>query len=153
MIPLWAKALIVAAILAACAIAVNRFLSYEQKIGYDRAVAEYNVKLIAAQNDARAQEVAWQSQQKKAQEKTNEQLNARDTQYQSAVNTIGSLRNTLANFGNGVSVDTLSACRARESALIIVSGQCIDRYNDLGKAAQGQFIDSVNCRESCPHPK
>jgi hypothetical protein len=63
----WVKVLIVAAILAACAIAVNRFLSYEQNIGYQKAAAEYSKKLIAAQDDARAQEQAWQAQQKKSQ--------------------------------------------------------------------------------------
>lgn len=149
-IPLWLKAMILAAIVAASVFAIHRLDVSRQKIGYDRAVAEYAQKLISAQNDARAQEKAWQVQQIKEREKTNELLNARDRQYQSAVNTIGGLRNTIANIGNGLSTITATACSARIQALSAVSNECADALAEMAGHAEGQRIDALACRESWP---
>ena len=149
-IPLWAKALAVAIAIALVGLAIHRLDLSRQEIGYQRAVAEYNVKLIAAQADARAQEVAWQSKQKLEQEKTNEQINARDAQYAAAVGTIGGLRNTLTNLGNGLPTITTAACSARIAALSAVFGECVERYAEMGRAAQGQLIDAVACRKAWP---
>ena len=121
-----------------------------QKIGYDKAVAEYALKLQAAQDDAKAHEQAWQSQQLKQREKTNELLNARDRQYQSAANTIGGLRNTITNLGNGLSTITATACSARIEALSAVSNECAEAIRDMAAAANGQFIDAVSCRGEWP---
>ena len=150
LIPLWAKALIVAALLAACAWAIHRLDVSRQEIGYQRAVGEYNVKLIAAQADARAQEAAWQAKQKSEQEKTNDAINKRDAAYAALSRTTDGLRDTISNLGNGLPVDTSAACSARISALSAVFGECVERYAEMGRAAQGQFIDAVACRESWP---
>ena len=58
------KLILVAVLLSGLLFGVYLLDKSRQQIGYDRAVAEYNVKLIAAQEDVRAQEVAWQSKQK-----------------------------------------------------------------------------------------
>ena len=150
LIPLWAKALIIAALLAACAWGIHRFDVSRQEIGYQRAVGEYNVILLAAQADARAQEAAWQAKQKTEQEATNERLNQRDAAYVAATGTIAGLRDTISNIGNGLSTITATACSARISALSAVFGECVERYTEMGRAAQGQFIDAVACRESWP---
>ena len=150
LIPLWAKALIIAALLAACAWAIHRLDVSRQEIGYQRAVGEYNVKLIAAQADARAQEAAWQAKQKSEQEKTNDAINKRDAAYAGAVSTIVGLRDTISNIGNGLSTITASACSARIAALSAVSNECFEQLAEMGRAAQGQFIDAVACRESWP---
>jgi len=149
-IPLWAKALILAAIVAASVFAIHRLDVSRQKIGYDKAVAEYALKLQAAQDDAKAHEQAWQSQQLKQREKTNELLTARDTAYADLSRTTDSLRNAATNFGNGLSTDTLAACRARAATLADVFGECAERLVEMGKAADGQFIDAVSCRGEWP---
>jgi len=149
-IPLWAKALIVAALLAACALGIHRLDVSRQEIGYQRAVGEYNVKLLAAQADARAQEAAWKAKQKTEQEATNERLNQRDAAYTAATGTIAGLLDTIANLGNGLPVDTSAACGARIRALSAVFGECTERLAEMGRAAQGQFIDAVACRQSWP---
>ena len=41
LIPLWARALVLAALVAAIGFAVHRLDASRQQIGYDRAVAEY----------------------------------------------------------------------------------------------------------------
>ena len=150
LIPLWAKALIVAALLAACAWGIHRFDVSRQEIGYQRAVGEYNVKLLSAQADARAQEAAWQAKQKSEQEKTNDAINKRDADYAALARANDGLRNAAVNFSNGLPGDTLSACRARAATLADVFGECTGILRSVAKAADGQFIDAVSCRESWP---
>ena len=150
LIPIWAKALIVAALLAACAWAIHL---YNQSIRDDQRaidVAEYSAKLIAAQADARAQEAAWQAKQKSEQEKTNDAINKRDAAYAALSRTTDGLRNAATNYGNGLPDDTLSACRARAATLADVFGECTGILRSVAKAADGQFIDAVSCRESWP---
>lgn len=150
LIPLWAKALIVAALLAACAWAIHL---YNQSIRDDQRaldVAEYSAKLIAAQDDARAQEAAWQAKQKDIQRKANDEINKRDADYAALARTNDGLRNAAVNFSNGLPGDTLAACRARAATLADVFGECTGILRDVAKAADGQYIDSVSCRESWP---
>ena len=149
-IPLWAKALILFAIVAALSIGLHMLDKSRQKIGYDKAVAEYAIKLQAAQDDAKAQEKAWQSQQLKQREKTNELLNARDSAYTDLSRTTDRLRIAAANYGNGLSSDTIAACRARAATLADVFSQCTERLVEMGKAADGQYIEAVNCRGEWP---
>lgn len=149
-IPLWAKAVAIAVLVALLAVAVHRLDVSRQAIGYQRAVAEYNVKLIAATDDARAQEAAWRRKQKLDQEATNEQIRARDAVYADAVSTIDRLRHSLANLSNGLSAITPAACSARIDAISTVFGECSDQLAEMGRAAEGQRIDAVMCREAWP---
>ena len=147
---IWIKALLIAVAIAAFSWCVHL---YNQSIRDDQRsidVAEYNVKLIAAQADARAQESAWQDQLIKQRKETNELLAAKDAQYATAVSTIGGLRNTIANIGNGLPSITAAACSARIKALSAVFNECTEQLGEMGRAAQGQFIDSVSCRELWP---
>ena len=144
------KLILVAVLLSGLLFGVYLLDKSRQQIGYDRAVAEYNVKLIAAQDDARKQEAAWQAKQKSEQDATNERLNQRDAQYAVAAHTIAGMRSTLANIGSGLSIDSATACSARISALSSVFEECAERYSEMGRAAQGQFIDAIACRESWP---
>lgn len=147
---LLSKALIVAALVALAAFAVHRIDLSRQEIGYQKAVSEYQVKLIAAQEDARAQEAAWQSKQKQEQEKTNERLNQRDSLYAATRRDADGLRNTITNLGNGLPSITAGACSARIGALSAVFGECTERLTEMASHAQGQFIDALSCRESWP---
>ena len=149
-IPLWAKALAVAIAIALVGLAIHRLDLSRQEIGYQRAVAEYNVKLIAAQADARAQEVAWQSKQKLEQEKTNEQLLARDAAYAALSRTTDGLRSAATNYDNGLATDTIATCRARAATLVDLFGQCSEALRDMASAADGQFIDAISCRNQWP---
>ena len=144
------KAVAILALMAILSFGLHMLDKSRQKIGYDKAVAEYALKLQAAQDDAKAHEQAWQSQQLKQREKTNELLNARDRQYQSAANTIGGLRNTITNLGNGLSTITATACSARIEALSAVSNSCADALAEMAGHAEGQRIDALACRDQWP---
>ena len=148
--PFLIKAIAVSVGVALIGFAVHRLDMSRQEIGYQRAVSEYNVKLLAAQADARAQEAAWQAKQKHEQEKTNDQLRARDAAYAALSRTTDSLRNAAANYGNGLATDTIAACRARAATLVDLFGQCSEALRDMAKAADGQFIDAISCRNQWP---
>ena len=144
------KAVAILSLMAILSFGLHMLDKSRQKIGYDKAVAEYALKLQAAQDDAKAQEMAWREQSKKSQEKTNELLNAKDANYAVLSRTTDSLRNAATNYGNGLSTDTLAACRARAATLADVFGECAERLVEMGKAADGQFIDAVSCRGEWP---
>ena len=148
--PFLIKAIAVSVGVALIGFAVHRLDMSRQEIGYQRAKAEYNVKLLAAQADARAQEVAWQAKQKQEQEKTNEQLLARDAAYAALSRTTDSLRNAATNYGNGLATDTIAACRARAATIADVFGECTVALRDMAKAADGQYIDALSCRSQWP---
>ena len=148
--PFLIKAIAVSVGVALIGFAVHRLDMSRQEIGYQRAKAEYNVKLLAAQADARAQEVAWQAKQKQEQEKTNEQLLARDAAYAALSRTTDGLRSAATNYGNGLATDTIAACRARAATLVDLFGQCSEALRDMAKAADGHFIDAMSCRNQWP---
>ena len=66
--PVAIKALLIAAVAVALGFAWNGFIKHEQNIGYQKAVAEYNVKLLAAKEaaDKREQELSAQVQEAQA---------------------------------------------------------------------------------------
>ncbi len=148
--PFLIKAIAVSVGVALIGFAVHRLDMSRQEIGYQRAKAEYNVKLLAAQADARAQEVAWQAKQKQEQEKTNEQLLARDAAYAALSRTTDSLRNAATNYSNGMPDDTIAACRERTRTLAGIFRECTDALRDMAKAADGQYIDALSCRNQWP---
>ena len=84
-IPLWVKALAVAIAIALMGLAIHRLDLSRQDIGYQRAVAVYDKKLLAAQADAKAISDAWIERQRKEREEANERFNARDAAYAAAV--------------------------------------------------------------------
>ena len=55
------KAVAILALMAILSFGLHMLDKSRQKIGYDKAVAEYALKLQAAQDDAKAHEQAWQS--------------------------------------------------------------------------------------------
>ena len=66
--PVVIKALLIAAVVVALGFAWNGFNKHEQNIGYQKAVAEYNGKLLAAKEaaDKREQELTTQVQEAQA---------------------------------------------------------------------------------------
>ena len=146
---------ILAALLVIAAVAAwNGYISHVEsrgdKKGYDRATAEYNVKLVAAEEAARLKESAWKDQIKGAQDEA-AQLR-KDKVAAAAANSVvvGRLRNQLTNLSNGLSTASITACRARAATLADVFGQCTERLVEMGKAADGQYIDAVSCRGEWP---
>lgn len=144
------RILVYLVVLAAIGFGVNLFLNYEQNIGYQKAVSEYNVKLIAAKDDARAQEKAWGTRLQESQNVANEEINARDARLAALSVATGGLRGTVATLRDSLSSATLDACRTRAAALAAVFDECQVALGEMGRAAEGHAIDSLMYQTAWP---
>lgn len=140
-VPLWVKALVVASVLAAITFAANNYLSSVEQRGYDRAVSEYRMKLIEAQNDAIAERnrlqglvdsaIKWRSERE-------------ETIRKSAAATgalVAGVRNELDAIRDGLSVATIDALRHSTATLSVVFGECTERYSGLAEKATRHVSD------------
>ena len=144
------RALLISAVIAAAIFAWNRFLDYEQDIGYDRAVAEYNVKLIAAKEaaDKREQELTTQVQEAQAnglkREETIKALAA------AVGKSSDSLRNTANAIRLGLPHATVEAARTAADAFAAVFTDCQRRYVEVARASDGHANDVRTLEEAWP---
>ena len=144
------KALLIAAVIAAAIFAWNWFIDYEQAIGYDKAVAEYNVKLLAAKEaaDKREQELSAQVQEAQAnglkREETIKALAA------AVGKSSDSLRNTANAIRLGLPHATVEAARTAADAFATVFTDCQRRYADVAEKADGHASDVRTLEEAWP---
>lgn len=140
-IPLWVKALIVAAVLGAATWYVNNYLSSVEQRGYDRAVGEYSQKLITAQNDAIIERnrlqglvdsaIKWRSEREKTIQKSAAATGA----------LVAGVRNELDAIRDGLSGATIDALRHSTATLSLVFGECAERYSGLAEKADRHVSD------------
>ena len=148
--PLVIKPLLIAAVIAAAVVAWNHFLDYEQNIGYQKAVAEYNVKLLAAKEvaDKREQELSAQVQEAQAnglkREETIKALAA------AVGKSSDSLRNTANAIRLGLPHATVEAARTAADAFATVFTDCQGRYGELAAKADGHASDVRTLEEAWP---
>lgn len=148
--PLVIKPLLIAAVIAASVVAWNNFLDYEQNIGYQKAVAEYNVKLLAAKEaaDKREQELTTQVQEAQAnglkREETIKALAA------AVGKSSDSLRNTANAIRLGLPLATVEAARTAADAFAAVFTDCQGRYGELAAKADGHASDVRTLEEAWP---
>ena len=148
--PLVIKPLLIAAVIAAAVVAWNHFLDYEQNIGYQKAVAEYNVKLLAAKEaaDKREQELTTQVQEAQAnglkREETIKALAA------AVGKSSDSLRNTANAIRLGLPHATVEAARTAADAFATVFSECQGRYGELAAKADGHASDVRTLEEAWP---
>lgn len=140
-VPLWIKALIVAAVLAAATIAVNRYLSSVEQRGYARAVVEYQEKLITAQNDA----IAESNRRIKLVEDAINRRNDREKSIRAVADAagvaVGGLRNELDAARAGMSVADAATLRHAATTYSLVFGECVERYTGLAEKATRHVSD------------
>ena len=144
------KALLIAAVAVALEFAWNGFIKHEQNIGYQKAVAEYNVKLLAAKeaSDKREQELTTQVQEAQAnglkREETIKALAA------AVGKSSDSLRNTANAIRLGLPHATVEAARTAADAFATVFSECQGRYGELAAKADGHASDVQTLMEAWP---
>ena len=144
------KALLIAAVAVALGFAWNGFIKHEQNIGYQKAVAEYNVKLLAAKEaaDRREQELTTQVQEAQAnglkREETIKALAA------AVGKSSDSLRNTANAIRLGLPNATVEAARTAADAFATVFTDCQRRYADVAAKADGHANDVRTLEEAWP---
>ena len=144
------KALLIAAVAVALGFAWNGFIKHEQNIGYQKAVAEYNVKLLAAKEvaDKREQELSAQVQEAQANGLKREETIR--TLAAAVGKSSDSLRNTANAIRLGLPNATVEAARTAADAFAAVFTECQGRYGALAERADGHANDVRTLEEAWP---
>ena len=141
------------AVLLGAAVGVHKFLDYEQGIGYDRAVAEYTAKLVAAQEKAISDTAILNKQLEDA----NNAAQKREQVIQNSANAAsvanGKLRDTLDHYRDSVSGATAASLGGAVTALAALLSECSTRYGSLAEKADRHSSDFQRCVEAWPKLK
>ena len=144
------KAVSAVVLVAALLFAWNWHINHERNIGYQKAVAEYNVKLLAAKEaaDKREQELSAQVQEAQAnglkREETIKALAA------AVGKSSDSLRNTANAIRLGLPLATVEAARTAADAFAAVFTDCQGRYANVAAKADGHASDVRTLEEAWP---
>ena len=148
--PVAIKALLIASAAVALGFAWNWFIDYERSIGYDKAVAEYNVKLLAAKEaaDRREQELTTQVQEAQANGLKREET------IKALAAAVGKSSDSLRNAANAIRLGlphaTVEAARTAADAFATVFTDCQGRYADVAAKADGHASDVRTLEEAWP---
>lgn len=131
----------------------NARLADEYKAGYDKAQAEYAVKLADAKAAALTTERNMQTKLDKA-------IGERDVYEQTirvisadAAQSANSLRDALRTIRNSVSTDTVEALRHRTATLATLLDECQERYRQMAEKADRHANDARTCYAAWPVTK
>ena len=144
------KAIAVGALLVALAFAWNWHIDHEREIGYQKAVAEYNVKLLAAKEaaDQRERELAAQIQEAQANGLKREET------IRTLAAAVGKSSDSLRDTANAIRVGlpnaTVEAARTAADAFAAVFTECQQRYVEVARAADGHASDVRTLEEAWP---
>lgn len=136
--------------IAALGFAWGRFLDYEQDIGYQKAVAEYNVKLLAAKEAAAKREQELSAQVQEAQANGLKREETIRTLAAAVGKSSDSLRNTANAIRLGLPHATAEAARTAADAFAAVFTDCQGRYADVAAKADGHASDVRTLEEAWP---
>lgn len=144
------KALLIAAVAVALGFAWNGFIKHEQNIGYQKAVAEYNVKLIEAKERADKRERELTAQVKEAQDNGLKREETIRTLAAAVGKSSDSLRNTANAIRLGLPLATVEAARTAADAFATVFSECQRRYADVAEKADRHWSDYRELSEAWP---
>ena len=148
--PVAIKALLIAAVVVALGFAWNGFIKHEQNVGYQKAVAEYNVKLIEAKKRADKRERELTAQVKEAQDNGLK----REETIRTLAAAVGKSSDSLLNTANAIRLGlphaTVEAARTAADAFATVFTDCQRRYADVAEKADGHANDVRTLEEAWP---
>ena len=148
--PVAIKALLIAAVVVALGFAWNGFIKHEQNIGYQKAVAEYTVKLLEAKEIADQRERALSAQVQEAQANGLKREETIRTLAAAVGKSSDSLRNTANAIRLGLPNATVEAARTAADAFATVFSECQGRYADVAEKADGHANDVRTLEEAWP---
>ncbi len=129
---------------------IHSFLDHEQKIGYDKAVAEYAVKLQDAKDAAKLVEDGLRTQVAEAQAKGNEREKTIRDVVASSVVASTSLRDTLARMRSSIPGATTEALAHSVTTLSTVFDDCQAKYRTMAETADRHASDSKTLSDAWP---
>ena len=146
----WLKLILIGAALAAVGAGVHWYNQGIRDTQQKLDQAKYDQALIGAQADAKAQTDAWLKKFKEKDDETTKRFEDLGARYSAVSADNGRLRNHLEDYASGTSQLAPSACSEGIKALSTVLGECLDRYTEMGKHAEGHLLDSEDCRAKWP---
>jgi N-methylhydantoinase A/oxoprolinase/acetone carboxylase beta subunit len=140
----------IGAIILGIAFGIHKFLSYEQQIGYDKAVAEYTAKENEALKAAAEKTAALQKQLDEA----NQHAQAREQTIKSlaaaAVTASGGLHDTINAISRSVPSASIDALRIAVSTFGTVLNDCQNTYRAMAEIADRHASDARTLTEAWP---
>jgi len=128
----------------------NSHNAAQQRIGYERSLAEHRAAEEKAQSDQRLREMNNFRRMENAHE-TAEKLQAeRDAARASAGAADRRMRDTIDDFDRRLDGATREAAIASARTLRGVFDACVAEYRGVADAADGHFADAVTCRAGWP---
>lgn len=144
------KALLIAAVIAAAAIAWTRFLDYQQSIGYQRRVSEDAVQLNHDLTQARNEtERLFRIHDKALAEGAQREKDLK-AKLAGVTAASGRLRDDLTEYRRRLSEYPVETCRAYADAGLRLLGTCLERYRDVAAGAKGHLNDWQTLNEGWP---
>jgi chromosome segregation ATPase len=128
----------------------QKFLEREQLIGYNKAVAEYTAKALAAEQAARAKE---EELTKQITEARNEAIK-RDAQLEKLSTSLSSansrLRDLTSTIRRNLSHDSPDTVINTSDAALAALAECSNRYSELAKTADEYASEIKLLQDSWP---
>lgn len=141
---------IIGALALAALFAGYKFVKYEQNKGYQKATAEYNAKLVIAQQAAIAKERQLNDKVQKAANEAIEREAKIKELSGSLDDTNKRMRDTVADLRRKLSRATEAAARKQADAALGVSGECADEYIKLAKEAARLSSELTQLQDAWP---
>jgi hypothetical protein len=145
-----AEILIFGALAAGAIYAVHQFLEHERDIGRQEVQGRWDAQKIADQRAADKQEKDWREKYDAAINQGAKNAQALHADAAAALAAANGLRNTndkLSQLLAGASAET---ARKYASAYQAVFADCVGRYSEMGKAAQGHANDAATLSAAWP---
>jgi hypothetical protein len=144
------KIILVGVLVAALAFGIHSFLASEQQIGYDRAVKEYEAKMLLQQEAARKFEGELRNQIQEAQNESAKR-NAQIDALAAAVSaSSGGLRNAIGAYSNSLSSASADALRRSIDQVGGLLASCSDRYTGMAKSAEHERSEKQTLIDAWP---
>lgn len=138
------------ALIAALIFGWNWHIKHEQSIGYQKAVAEYTVKLLEAKEIAGRRERELSAQVQEAQANGLKREETIKALAAAVGKSSDSLRNTANAIRLGLPLATVQAARTAADAFATVFTDCQGRYADVAAKADGHASDVRTLEEAWP---
>ncbi len=129
---------------------VHKFLSYEQDIGYQKAVAEYATKENAALKAAQEKTALLATQLAEANSHAQEREQTIKALSAAAGAASGSLRDAVNTISRGVSTASIDALRQSTTALGALFNDCQGRYRGVAESADRHASDVKTLTDAWP---
>lgn len=141
----------IAILVGASVFAVHRYNEYQQGIGEARIQAEWDKAVEVAKDAQRQREIQFQKEKDDAVAQAAKSVQVANAAAASAAQSGRMLQSTIETILARSNGDNVEANRKYTAALAAVFADCRDKYQEMGRDAQGHADDSLMLQNAWPH--